>query len=122
MESDSLGDVAEFFGGDFAEVLSEPVEFLGESDGLFLHSAMGFVASADEVELVAAGDADMLVGVVEPDAEEERPLGGVVARVGVVWVSGHETVRPVQVVSAAAIEDTVRYSKDFIGIGKAGQR
>ena len=68
--ADFVGDLVEFVGGDGVEGFAAAFEVLVQLDGFFLHDAMRFLAAADQLEVVAGGDAGMTVLVVEAEAQQ----------------------------------------------------
>ena len=68
--ADFIGDFVELVAGDGVEGFAAAFEVLVELDGFFLHRAVGFLAAADQFEIVAGRDAGMAVLVVQTEAEQ----------------------------------------------------
>jgi hypothetical protein len=67
---DLVGDFVELFVVNGVESFAAAFEMLVHLHGLFLHRAVGFLAAADQFEILAGGDAGMTVLAVEAEAQE----------------------------------------------------
>lgn len=63
-------DVQELLVLQVLQLLAAGGELLVEFDALFLHDLVGLLGAADEVKVLAAGDADVPVLVVQSDAKD----------------------------------------------------
>src|ERR1019366_4846978 len=68
--ADFIRDLVKFFVGDGFEGFVATFQFLVHLYGFLLHHAVGFLAAADELEIVAGSDAGMAVLGVEAEAQE----------------------------------------------------
>jgi hypothetical protein len=72
--ADFVGDLVEFFVVNGVEGFAATFEMLVYLDRLLLHRAVGFLAAADELEILAGGDASMAVLAVEAEAQQAGVL------------------------------------------------
>lgn len=68
--ADFVSDVVKFFVRDSFEGFAAALELLVDLDGFLLHYAVGFLATTNEFEVFARGDAGMAVLGVEAEAQE----------------------------------------------------
>lgn len=70
VQADGVGDVAELLLRDIFQPLATVTELLVESHGRLLHHFVGFLATAEEAEILPPGNADVPVLTIVPDTQQ----------------------------------------------------
>lgn|ERR1017187_10767702 len=72
--ADFVGDLVKLIARDGLEGFAAALEVLVHFDGLLLHRAVRLLAAANQLEILAGGDAGMTVLAVEAEAQQPRFL------------------------------------------------